>query len=80
MEIDILGMIRKIFKTGHSVAITITKKMLNQLGLKLGDKVSIEVDEDKARLVVRQAKSSAQLALGLKIRHHLGESAPRKEL
>lgn len=61
------------------MAITITKKMLAQLGLKLGDKVSIEVDEDKARLIVRQAKRSAQLALGLKIRHHLGERASRKD-
>ena len=71
-------MIRKIFKTGQSLAVTVTKKMLDQLGLKLGDKVNIEVDEDRARLVVRQAKSSAQLDLGLKIRHHLGETPARK--
>ena len=71
-------MIRKIFKTGHSLAITVSKDALETLGLKLGDKVSIELDQDKNRLEIKKAKNNSQLDLGLKIRHHLGENTGRK--
>ena len=66
-------MIRKIFKTGHSLAVTIQKKQLLEAGLKLGDKVSIELGGN-GKIVLNKARGDSQLDLGLKIRHHLGEA------
>ncbi|GEM_PF-1221117 len=72
-------MIRKIFKTGHSLAVTIPKKVLEELALNLGDKVSLELLAGEERLMLKKAKKNDQLDLGLKMRHRLGETVPRKE-
>jgi antitoxin component of MazEF toxin-antitoxin module len=64
---------RKIFKTGHSTAVTVSKRMLRELGLENGNSVSVELDKDKGEIIIKKAKNSAQLDLGLKIKHHLGE-------
>lgn len=61
-------MLRKIFKIGHSLAITISKQILSDLGLKAGDRVQLAVDKDRGYLQVKQAGKKEQLALGLKIR------------
>ena len=53
--------------------------MLKDMGLKIGDKVSLELDDEKFKLVIKKAKSNAQQDLGLKLRHRLGESVSRKE-
>lgn len=62
---------RKIFKTGHSLAITLSKKVLNELDLKEGDAVEIEVAGKKAS--IQKTGHHRQLDLGLKIKHKLGE-------
>lgn len=64
-------MLRKIFKTGHSLAITLSPKALKELDLKEGDLVEVKVAEGQA--VVRKTARSRQQDLGFKIRHHLGE-------
>ena len=69
----IYGVNRKIFKTGHSMAVTVSKKMLREMGLVNGDSVSVEMDKEKGEIIIKKAKKSAQLDLGFKIRHHLGE-------
>ncbi len=60
---------RKIFKTGHSLAITLSKKVLGDLDLKEGD--SVEVESDQRRIIVKPAGHREQLSLGLKIRKKL---------
>ena len=67
-------MVRKIFKTGHSFAITLSKKVLRDLGLKLGDVVDLRVNEGKNKLEIQKTKKKSQQELGLKIRHKLGEN------
>ncbi len=37
-------MIQKVLRVGSSAAVTIPKKSLKELGLKIGDSVSLEVD------------------------------------
>lgn len=37
-------MAQKVFKVGSSAAVTIPKKSLAELGLKIGDQVRVEVD------------------------------------
>lgn len=64
-------MIRKIFKTGHSAAVTLPQKMLADLGLKLGDAVKVEVDKEKQVIIVSHGKKEKQMPLGLKIRQKL---------
>ena len=65
-------MIRKIFKTGHSLAVTLSKKTLADLGLKLGDAVSVEADKEREIITIRHGKKQQQLAMPLKARPKLG--------
>ncbi len=67
-------MIRKIFKTGHSAAVTLSKKILEQAGLKLGDGVKVEADEVKGAIIIRPGNKQNQLALNLHSRPRLGPS------
>jgi antitoxin component of MazEF toxin-antitoxin module len=62
---------RKIFKTGHSAAVTISANLLRDMDLKLGDTVKIEISRDKEEIIIRHGKKSSQLSLGLKVRPKL---------
>ncbi len=66
-------MIRKIFKTGHSAAVTLSGRALQALGLKLGDEVKIETDQTKGEIVIRPGHKLSQLALDLHTRAKLGQ-------
>jgi antitoxin component of MazEF toxin-antitoxin module len=60
---------RKIFKTGHSAAVTLSQNLLKDLDLKVGDRVEMEAKID--RIIISKSKSKQQLDLGLKIRPKL---------
>jgi antitoxin component of MazEF toxin-antitoxin module len=62
-------MTRKIFKTGHSLAVTLSKKVLEDLGLKEGD--GVEVSSENQKIVIKPAGHKEQLSLGLKIKPKL---------
>jgi antitoxin component of MazEF toxin-antitoxin module len=64
-------MLRKIFKTGHSAAVTLSSGLLKDLGLKVGDSVKLEVSENKEEIIIRRGKKDSQLSLGLKVRPKL---------
>jgi antitoxin component of MazEF toxin-antitoxin module len=64
-------MLRKIFKTGHSVAVTLSPSLLKDAGLKVGDSVKLEVSENKEEIIIRHGKKDSQLSLGLKVRPKL---------
>jgi antitoxin component of MazEF toxin-antitoxin module len=66
---------RKIFKTGHSAAVTLSQKLLKGMELKVGDTVKIELDEQRGELIIRHCKRDSQLPLNLKIRPSLGSSS-----
>lgn len=61
---------RKIFKTGHSLAVTLSKKILEELGLKEGDVVEILVDDKKA--VIKKSQKNTQLSMPFSSRPKLG--------
>lgn len=69
LEVDILSMFRKVFKTGHSLAVTLSPKALKELNLKAGDVVEIEVMGDRA--ILQKTSHNRQLDLGLKIKQTL---------
>ena len=66
------NMIRKIFRTGHSLAITVSKKALNQLGWNEGDSVDVLADGQKGQIVVKKKNKDSQLSLDLHSRPRLG--------
>ena len=55
-------MIQKILKVGSSAAVTIPKKSLAELGLKPGDRVSVEIDTKRKMVTIKPiAKIDAEL-------------------
>lgn len=65
-----LNMQRKIFKTGHSLAVTLSKKILEELGLKEGDVVEINLEGKKA--VIVKSNKNTQLSMPFASRPKLG--------
>lgn len=45
-------MIQKLIRVGSSAAVTIPKKSLSELGLKIGDKVALSVDKVTKKVVI----------------------------
>ena len=45
-------MTQKVLKVGDSAAVTIPKKSLEELGLKIGDRVSLDIDRVKKTVVI----------------------------
>ena len=48
-------MIQKVLRVGSSAAVTIPKKSLKELGLKIGDSVSLSFDTTKQKMTVERA-------------------------
>ena len=48
-------MIQKVLKVGSSAAVTLPKKALRELGLAIGDDISVTVDPAHKRVVMQQA-------------------------
>jgi len=49
-------MTQKLLKVGSSAAVTIPKKSLKELGLKLGDEVRVFVDTEEKTVCIEPAK------------------------
>ena len=48
-------MLQKVLKVGSSAAVTIPKKSLEELGLKIGDEVTVTVNRENRTLMVESA-------------------------
>jgi len=46
-------MVRKIFKTGNSIVVSLPKKALEQLGVEEGSDVQVELDQENRQIVIR---------------------------
>lgn len=49
-------MLRRLFKTGNSVVLSLPKEMLNSLGLAEGENVSLELDREQKQLIIKPAE------------------------
>jgi antitoxin component of MazEF toxin-antitoxin module len=49
-------MTQKVLKVGSSAAVTIPKKSLKELGLKIGDEVSIDIDRKQKTVSIKPAE------------------------
>lgn len=59
-------MIQKVLKVGSSAAVTIPKKSLEELDLKIGDRISVEIDKTRKAVLIEPvqkiSKEDAQIA------------------
>ncbi|MEK9174400.1 MAG: AbrB/MazE/SpoVT family DNA-binding domain-containing protein [Patescibacteria group bacterium] len=53
-------MTQKLLKVGSSAAVTIPKKSLKELGLKIGDEVRVEVDVEEKTVIIEPIKNISQ--------------------
>lgn len=44
-------MIRRLFRTGNSIVISLPKEMLDDLGIKEGESVTLELDREQNRVI-----------------------------
>jgi antitoxin MazE len=49
-------MIRKIFRTGNSMVVSLPKDIIEQLGMSAGTDVSVDLDRQNRQIVIRQVK------------------------
>ncbi|MBI2984134.1 MAG: AbrB/MazE/SpoVT family DNA-binding domain-containing protein [Candidatus Kerfeldbacteria bacterium] len=52
-------MAQKVLQIGSSVGVTIPKGSLRTLGLKVGDQVRLDVDENRKTVTIRPTKSES---------------------
>lgn len=48
-------MTQKVLKVGSSAAVTIPKKSLEELGLKIGDQITVEIDKSRKAAIIKPA-------------------------
>lgn len=46
-------MLRKVFKTGNSIVVSLPKDILEPLGMNEGSDVSVELDREKQQIIIR---------------------------
>jgi putative addiction module antidote len=46
-------MLRKVFKTGNSMVVSLPKEMLTPLGMAEGSDVAVELDQENRQIVIR---------------------------
>ena len=49
-------MIRKIFKTGNSLVVSLSRESIEMLGLREGSELSIVVDSDERQIILSPAR------------------------
>jgi len=49
-------MIRKVFKTGNSLVVSLPKDLLEPLGVRDGTQVSVELDRQNRQILIRPAE------------------------
>jgi antitoxin MazE len=55
-------MIRRLFKTGNSIVLSLPKEVLDDLGMKDGESVHLELDREQRRVIITPVEKP--IALG----------------
>ncbi len=55
-------MIRRLFKTGNSIVLSLPKQVLDDLGIKDGESVSLELDREQRRVIITPIKKPIAIA------------------
>ena len=57
-------MLRKVFKTGNSLVVSLLKDLLEPLGMTDGTEVSVELDRKNHQILIRPTEKSFAASLG----------------
>ena len=49
-------MLRKLFKTGNSIVVSLPRDLIETLGISEGEDVSVELDRENQQIVIRRAE------------------------
>lgn len=55
-------MLRRLFKTGNSVVLSLPREILDELGLAEGENVSLELDSQQRQVIVRPVEKPLAIA------------------
>jgi putative addiction module antidote len=55
-------MLRKIFKTGNSIVVSLPRDVIEYLNMDEGTKVNVEVDQEKRQIVITPAEPPLAIA------------------
>ena len=55
-------MIRRLFKTGNSIVLSLPKEVLDELGIKDGESVNLELDRERRRVVITPVEKPIAVA------------------
>ena len=55
-------MIRQLFKTGNSVVLSLPKEILDNLGLKVGESINLELDREQRRVILTPVEKPLAIA------------------
>lgn len=56
------AMIRRLFKTGNSIVLSLPKEVLDDLGIKDGESVNLELDREKRRVIITPVEKPIAIA------------------
>jgi antitoxin MazE len=66
-------MLRKLFKTGNSIVVSLPKDVIEPLGVSEGTDVSVELDREKGQIVIRPVQSPITGAIDAKFARQVAE-------
>jgi putative addiction module antidote len=66
-------MLRKLFKTGNSLVVSLPKDLIEPLGLRDGADVSVELDREHRQILIRPAKLPLAGNLTQEFAHQVNE-------
>ena len=55
-------MIRRLFKTGNSIVLSLPKEVLDDLGIKDGEKVNLVLDHEGRRVIISPVEGPVAIA------------------
>jgi antitoxin MazE len=55
-------MIRRLFKTGNSIVLSLPKEVLDDLGIKDGESVNLELDSKQRRVIISPVEKPTAIA------------------
>lgn len=55
-------MIRRLFKTGNSIVLSLPKEVLDNLGIKDGERVNLELDPKQRRVIITPVEKPIAIA------------------
>ena len=61
---------RQLFKTGNSIVLSLPKEILQELGIKDGESVNLELDKKRRRVIITPEKPIAKVGVNEEFARH----------